>query len=857
MRRYFLLLLCFLTVNIAQATDDPALCTAPGLTAATTTDPPNNSPTPKDTTAFNTNWANLLGWVPLSTNLCGGYFYEPAYITAVPSPPPIKSAETTIKSTGLTSFSLTGPSTLEGVTVTQHGREMTADKAILYRDAKTGKINIIDLIGNVHFREAGKLVVGNFSRIDVTNNTLTIINGGYHTSRPSPTVPTEAWGLGSSMFREANGNMQLENATYTTCSPTDPSWHIESKHLTLNKITGRGVARDAWFYIGNQRLLYTPYASFPIDRRRYSGFLFPSVGYNSDSGFIVNIPYYFNLAPNFDDTFTLTGMTLRGTQLTNNFRYLTQNSEGSLLLSFLPYDSEFAQFKAGAEDEFPHAFPRYLSELSNDSTSRGALGFTDKTTFSDKWSGSLDLNYVTDDYYFRDLGNTPEAINNDQLLNEAQIGYQDTHWQFSAMAQAYQTLHLIDQNFVADQYQRLPQLDLNASYPLLPHNLDFEYNSEWTYFDHAVDFVSGKPFPTGNRIHVNPQLKLPITRSWGFFTPALGLDATGYDVANNGVVSSSGILISEDEQPDLNKLRVLPIFDIDSGLYFDRSFHLFQHPYQQTLEPRVLYLYVPYTNQNSIPDFDTSLPTFTTDQLFVTNRFVGYDRVGDANQVAVGLTTRILDDYTGVEKANATLGEIYYFKQPQVCLTPDCSQDPEFGKNVSPVAGTLTYNLTPHVSATASAAYDPAGSGMQNEGLQVNYRPAPQHILVAGYDYVQNGDRLNGVPPDSSENNLQRLNLGIAWPITEKWSAVGNWNYNISHQHPETYFYGLQYDTCCWAVRVVANRALVQEDANGSTDYRTNIYVQFMLKGMGSVGNSAGGDLIKSALPGFIDYFRG
>ena len=149
--------------------------------------------------------------------------------------------------------------------------------------------------------------------------------------------------------------------------------------------------------------------------------------------------------------------------------------------------------------------------------------------------------------------------------------------------------------------------------------------------------------------------------------------------------------------------------------------------------------------KTAIPNFDTSLPAFSINQLFVTNRFVGYDRVGDANQVAVGLTTRILDDYTGAEKANATIGEIYYFHQPTVCLTPNCAQDPEAGQNVSPIAGNLTYNLTPHLSATASAAYDPAASGMQNEGLQLNYQPLPQHILVAGYNYVQNGDRLNGV----------------------------------------------------------------------------------------------------------------
>ncbi|MFT3741699.1 MAG: LPS assembly protein LptD [Gammaproteobacteria bacterium] len=856
------LLLCIMTA-VADPNPAPGFSTCPANYALFST---------YTTLLHTTDWGKNIGWVSSPINMCKGYFTEPSAITAVPNPAPINTTLTTIKASGPTHFSQVGTSTLEQVVVTQPGRQLIADQATLYRDEQTGKINRIDLTGHVSFREAGKMLYGNFIRLNLDTNTASLSEtGAYHVRRPSNTSTIDAWGTTDQAIKLANGNLQLYNSSYTTCSPTQPSWFLKAEDLYLNKITGRGIAHNAWFYAHQYPLFYSPYVNFPIDKRRYSGFLYPSPDYDSDSGFILNIPYYFNLAPNFDDTFTVSPMFKRGVQMTNLFRFLTDYMVGDLVMGVLPYDSQFATFRANElapyDDKHPPpaSIKPYIDQLANDSNTRAAVSFKDRITANENWSGLADVNLVSDAYYLQDLGTLPQMVNTDQLLNQAEVDYQNPNWQVSARVQAYQTLHTINNSFVADQYQRLPELDINANYPNQLWGMDFILNSAFANFQHVDDFFTDEPFPTGNRVHLNPAIQRAFLRSWGYLTPSLQLDVTGYSVSNNGLVNQSGsavIPINPDLEPDdpnyrpsLNKVRTLPIFDLDGGLYFDSLFSVFNHTYRQTLEPRAYYLFVPAVNQFEYPLFDTSLPSFSYDMLFRPNRFVGLDRVGDANQISLGVTTRLLDDYNGAQRADASIGEAFYFRKHTVCLYPDCRDDPTIDDQVSPIAGLLNLYLTPQWTLTGSAAFDPNQGQMNNYSARLHYKPAPQFIITAGYNYVLNGDVLSS-QDDTVNNNLSRIDLGAAIPITEHWSTVGDWNYNISHQHPQTYFYGLQYDTCCWAVRLVANRLLTADNINNGAEFTNKIYLQFLLKGLGSVGNSAGSNLLTTTFPGYVDPFR-
>jgi LPS-assembly protein len=856
MLRVFLFISLFLTASTGWAV------TAEVCSSSTQGQPAVVSPTSCVITPLSY-WAALLGWTPVATgkNPCGGYYFEPEFISAYPNPAPIDQMEMTVVSSGPSVYSINNASTLEGdVRLTQPGRQVTAEKVILTPNPTTGKVDQVDLQGDVHFQEAGKLIVGKTSHINLADKSVVVNDGAYHIARPATSGPVDAWGTLERAERDALGVIKLHRATYTTCTPTDPSWYVKAKDIQLNKETGRGTAKNAWLYAGKFPFFYTPYLNFPIDKRRYSGFLYPSVGYDTQSGEVLSIPYYFNLAPNYDDTLTITPMTRRGVLMNNLFRYLTKNSSGALQISGLPDDRQFQNFKQTTPQQFPpsNINTPFLNQLENDSNNRGAISFHDDTKFNANWSSVFDVNYVSDAYYFQDLGNDASTINTDQLLNQAQVSYQGENWQFSGLVQAYDTLHLINQTFILDQYQRLPQLDVAASYPDSAYGLDYEVNAEAVYFDHANDYFSDLPYPTGSRLHFNPQVSLPLHNNAAFFIPTLAVDMTDYVVANNGVINMnvSPPTIVPDSTPNLNTLRTLPMFDLDTGLYFERAVNIGGHGYNQTLEPRAYYLFVPTVNQNDIPVFDTTLPAFDYSELVRNNRFIGYDRVGDANQLSLGLTSRFLDNYDGADKLDASVGGIIYFHKHEVCLYPDCSDDPTINDSVSPIAGRLEYHLTKALSIIGNAAWDPNLSEINNDSVHAVYSPAPGKIFGVGYDFVRNGDVLNAANTGSSENNLYRLDLAISWPLATHWNVVGNWNYNISHGHPQTYFYGLEYDTCCWAMRFVASDTLQSEDALGNTTFRSTYYVQFLLKGLGAFGNASNSSLLTSSIPGYYDRFN-
>jgi LPS-assembly protein len=373
----------------------------------------------------------------------------------------------------------------------------------------------------------------------------------------------------------------------------------------------------------------------------------------------------------------------------------------------------------------------------------------------------------------------------------------------------------------------------------LPNQIDGQINAEYVYFDKLSDFVSVLPQTSGQRLHIQPRVSYPLITPSSFFTPQLQLDATFYNLEQT------------DSLPEHSN-RLLPIFDVDTGLYFERSYGC----YTQTLEPRLFYLYVPNKNQNDIPVFDTTIPFFNFDQLFRTNRFVGYDRLGDANQLSFALTTRFLESCTGRQKIRLSLGQLLYFAPPNVSLTPIYDKDFYVNQTLSPLVAEINYNFSPVLDGVADIALSPDDHGLNNASAQLHYHPDRKHIFNIGYDFVRKGDTLTTYALNSSQNNLNRINLATAWQITDHWQALGNWNYNLSHGHPEAYFYGLQYDSCCWALRIVASRIITAENVNDQATFQNNYYVQLQLKGLGNLGNSDPGNLLTSSILGYQDTFR-
>lgn len=366
--------------------------------------------------------------------------------------------------------------------------------------------------------------------------------------------------------------------------------------------------------------------------------------------------------------------------------------------------------------------------LDADNT-RSYFNFQNTSKFNEHWSSHLNYTHYSDDYYLEDFGSTPQELSLNQILQQADVDYADQHWNFTAMLQGYQTLHPVDRVFVSNLYNRLPELDLNSDYGNLWDGLDFSTRNSFTYFYQYKNPGTEIAPVDASRVIVDPKLSWPHYASDGYFIPSVDFDLTDYRFQNQ--------IFGQDPE----HLRTLPRVDIDSGLFFDRDLKIGNDNFDQTLEPRLFYLYVPYTDQSMIPIFDSGIVPFTYDQLFRNNRFSGDDRIGDANQISYALTSRFIDDETGQEKLRLSIGEIYYLENRRVTLcstpgNPSCSDfnagqvgaTPE-NEQFSPIAGLATYYLVPHWSLNGDLAWDPTIHKTNTADFYLQYKPDERFLI--------------------------------------------------------------------------------------------------------------------------------
>jgi len=753
--------------------------------------------------------AKQLGWVVNPSSFCGG-FYEDQ-----PLPSPIENNNLVKITSGGGLLSQRATSTLEGnVTITRSGQQLTANRAYLYRDPATGKLSAIDMIGNVHLREANSLILGKKGHYDFNSESRSLLDILYRTSIDSSkisgvkpingtTTNLTAWGSASEFSQTHSNVYELVEASYSTCPPLSPAWQVKASHIVLDKNSGRGYATHARLLVKNIPVLYFPYINFPIDKQRKSGFLWPQVGGSNKWGPYFLAPFYWNMAPNYDMTITPGILSKRGVQLSDTFRYLSQTSEGSLYFSVLPDDKAFRDFQQSAAINTLYTNPvstssqsasvteAELNRLLSSSDTRKSFIWRDDSQFNPHWSSHVDFNYAGDDYYLRDFGRTVNEISTNQLLQEGDLYYKSQNWNFIGRMQTYQTLHPINESPVLNQYRRFPQLILNADYPDQPLGLSYFLNSEATHF--TILNTPGSPanLPIGNRLHFQPGISLPLYWSSFYINPRIQLALTNYSLSQTA-----------DTNTPTSKNRALPIADIASGFSLERRVRLFHHYFQQTLEPQIYYTYIPYRSQASIPVFDTTVNTLTYDQLFNYNRFTGIDRIGDANQLGWGITTRLIDQDSGLEKVRLGIGNIIYFAHRRVTLCNDtsCNDNPTNPSNdfsLSPLSGVLNYHINPSWSFNVNSIWDPISKQLANTTLAFQYQPDNLHLFNFGYSYARDGDVLSGISTTDSLDNLKVTDVSAVWPLFRDVSAVGRWSQNWNDTHLQNLLYGLQYDTCC------------------------------------------------------------
>ena len=670
-------------------------------------------------------------------------------------------------------------STLRGnVTITQPGRRIDADNAELTSLNGKGRFT-----GNILIAEPGLLLTGDQAEFDFDSNRASIERTEFVSSAIS------AHGRADRIVRDPSGLITIARGEYTTCEPGNPAWHLLARDIRLNNATGRGEVRNATLHIQDVPVLYIPYFNFPIDDRRQTGLLTPRFGNTNDGGFDFAQPIYLNLAPNYDATLTPRLLTKRGAMLEGEFRYLLPyGGTGSLQGSLLPSDSLYAD------------------------RDRKSIAWRHSGQLSDAVSVRSDVNYVSDSAYFTDLGTDLNLSNTTHQERVGEINWHRGEWNLLGRAQGFQTIDpsIVDYD---KPYSRLPQLLLSGG-STVQRGLEPRLNTELAWFQRKIEDGSG-PEINGGRYRLEPSVAWRIEESWGHFTPRLKVSSLHYELEGNGV------------GPNDQRSVTVPTFSLDSGLIFERD----QGAVVQTLEPRAFYLVAPYRPQDDLPAFDTANTTFSYAQLFRDSRFSGGDRLDDANQLSLGLTSRLIDADSGNEIVRASIGQIAYFRDRKVRLDPTA---PIAADDFSGLAAELTAPIGRGLSASADGLWTSDLAYVNQYGISLNYLPESRDRLAnVGYHFRREDLSIGQKP-------VRQANLSFVQPLRINWQLLGLWQYDFRNSETQDALLGVQYESCCWRVRFFERQFLSDPDdvSPGAQRRRNAFFFEVELKGLAGLGSS-------------------
>ena len=588
----------------------------------------------------------------------------------------------------------------------------------------------------------------------------------------------------------------LDRVSYSTCDIDDRRWELRARDMSLDQDQGVGRAHDVTMRWGDVPFLWLPYARFPIDDRRHSGFLYPSLGSSNNGGFDMTLPYYLNLAPNFDATLYPRLIWDRGLMLGGEFRYLTDTQRGKVEFTSLPHDR-------AANRE------------------RGYFHFENYGVLSSHWGVSVNLNDVSDDRYFEDFGNTLTTVATSLLPSSAYLNGRGSWWSASIGGDRYQ---ITDPSLsdLSEPYQRLPRATFEGEHDLAGP-LRVGLDGEFVAFHKSCTREGGsKVCPTnGQRLDLYPYLALPLEGASWFLRPELGVRSTRYDLdpGNDAIAGSLS---------DTSPQRTVPIASVDAGLVFERDARLFGEDMLQTLEPRLYYLRVPYRDQSDLPVFDTQPISFDFGQLFRTNRYTGADRQTDANNLTLALTSRLLESDSGVERVAASLGQIRYFDDQRVQLPGQ----PPTDYAGSDYVGQLDLRLSERWRLSLAEQWDPNRDRSDLGTFSLQHRFGREGVLNLSYRYRR--------------DFLEQADIAALVPLNERWRLVGRWNYSLRDDKTLEGFFGVEHDDCCTAWRILA-RHYVHNVAGDSTNA---LYFELEFKGIGALGQKTD-DFLRRAILGY------
>lgn len=636
-------------------------------------------------------------------------------------------------------------------------------------------LNQVQARGQVRLEQPALLVLGDSLLLNLDDYSGELTQPVYHL------LAQNGRGRGAHIDFIDRNRYKLKDATYTTCAVDNEDWYLKVNDLDIDKGRNVGTARNATLRFLGVPILYTPWLDFPLNNERKTGLLAPTFGTTERSGFDLLTPYYFNLAPNYDATFYPRLLSKRGIQLGGEFRYLLQKFQGENRVEYLPNDSEADR-------------------------TRWSVLLKNRYQFDGATQIGMHFNRVSDDDYFRDLSNLLSSTSVSHLNREVWLTTAHSNWNAELRAQSFQTLQdSTAATSIIEPYARLPHTRVNA-FRTLDNGLEFKLETEATRFVHPT-------LTAGTRVLAYPTVRLPMTNSFGYLTPQLGWHSTYYALNSNAAQQKI--------------TRNLPIFSLDSGVIFDRTFRFAGKDYEQTLEPRAYYVFAPYRDQSNIPVFDTAQLDFNYAQMFTENQFIGGDRVNDANQLTVAATSRFTEATSGLERLRITLGQRYYFAAQQVTLP---GVNPRTS-NATDLLAAVSGQITRDWRINTAWQFDTQNGTTIRQNLGASYRPGPGKALNFGYRFI--------------DQTTEQIDVSGQWPLGKRWYGMFRYNYSFQDNKLVEGLAGLEYNAGCWAVRGVFQRLATKE--NQSTDA---LFFQLELSGMGRLGSNPL-DVLKQSVPGY------
>ncbi len=695
----------------------------------------------------------------------------------------------------LVDYETDGDITLQGdVLLTQGNRTITAGRAVLGQASRQGLLQ-----QGVYIREPDLVMRGTHAEVDLDRETATVHDAEF--LLPVPEFRGEA----ESVARDEAGNVVLSRQTFTRCEPGNNNWRVSARSVRLPEKAVFGTARHAVIRLKGVPVMYTPYIKFPVTDDRQSGFLFPNLEFSGEDGLDLSTPYYLNLAPNQDATISPRIISKRGIGLQGEYRRLSRWERSSVSGAILPGDDLYNgtmerddwEDRLAAGLEAPETFEaadRWQVNVDH----RGRLG---------RFATAVNYSEASDRDYFRDLGSDLGESSRIALQQWGQLSYRSGGLFMRLWGQAFQRLDEIERN----EYKRLPELEiLYTGRGLGP--LEYSVWATGSSFDRNTDGLRGINALTGERMHVEPRLVLPLRRPYGFLKASAAYRYTEYRLK-----SAAGPL--DERSPN----RGAATGSLDGGLIFERNLDWFDAPLVQTLEPRLYYLYQEYEHQDDLPLFDAKDLTAGYLQLFRENRFSGLDRIGDANQLALGVTTRFFGRESGREYLRASVGQIRHFRNRRVTLRGRETQSERH--STSAIAGELAGRLANRWKVLGSLVWDPNDNQIDEAAGMIQYQVDGRRVINVGYR-----NRLL--------QDIDQTDLSFYWPVSDRYAVFGRWNHDLVSGRIIEGMAGIEYNDCCWRIRLLARRFLDQPAARSfeNVDADEGVFLQIELKGLAGIG---------------------